>query len=460
MDDFLSTSVVEVADDVRSGRTSAREQAQRALDVIAAKNDQINAFVAVDPDRALAEADAVDARLAKGDDVGPLAGVPIGVKDLENAIGYVTTMGSRLYADGPPATTDSNHVARLRAAGAVVIGKTNTPEFGAVGDTFNDVFGPTLNPHNLERSAGGSSGGSGAAIAAGMVPLATGSDGGGSIRIPSAINGLSGLKPSAGRVPLGGPEASNWLHYSTPGPMARRIADVAYTLDAVIGPHPSDPNSLPRPHESWYQATLGASLPRAVMWSPNLGYGVNDREVETVVRTAVERIASAGTEVIEVEVFDSSPIADWAGLAFLGLAAKVREWVGTPQWELLGEPVRFAAELAMENANEFTVYDSIKTGHRVNYRMAELFERAPLLLCPTMAGQTARPTRSGTVNGQETINWVEYTPPFNMTGHPAGTVLAGSTADGMPVGLQVIAPHLDDVGALSAIAAFEQVLAS
>ena len=458
MSDFRGVSASEVAELVRSGQSSAREQTERALAAIDATNPVLHAFVAVDPARALAEADAVDRRIAAGDDVGPLAGVPIGVKDLEHAVGYVTTYGSALHRHDPPATEDSPLVERLRAAGCVVVGKTNTPEFGWQADTSNEVFATTTNPWNPTRSAGGSSGGSAAALAAGMVPLATGSDGGGSIRIPSAVNGLSGLKPSRGRVPLRGREPSTWLHYSTPGPMAVRIADVALALDVAVGPDPTDLNSLPIPRgESWAAAVEQPGLPKAVLWSPNLGYGVNDREVAAVCRTAVEQIAAAGVEVIETDVFTHDPITSWAALAFIGLRRKLVDVRDTPAWNTVTPGLRRVTDIVAD-ADMFAVYDAIAEGHRLNCRLVELFHRAPLLLCPTVAGQTGPAGGQGTIDGEQSVQWVTYTPPFNMTGSPAASVCAGFTADGMPVGLQVIGPQHADALVLRAVAAFEAVL--
>src|SRR4051794_2119166 len=240
MVDFLSTSAAELAAMVRRKEISSRELVQHALDRIDAVDRAVNSFVEVDGTRALADAAAVDESIAAGGDPGPLAGLPIGVKDLEDAVGFRTTKGSNLCAGRPPATVDSELVARLKGAGCVVVGKTNTPELGHKADTNNLVFGATRNPWDLSRTSGGSSGGSSAAIAAGLVPLATGSDGGGSIRIPSALCGLSGLKPSLGRVPSGGVEPPDWGHLSSKGVMARRISDVALALDSVIGPEQTD----------------------------------------------------------------------------------------------------------------------------------------------------------------------------------------------------------------------------
>ncbi|HEV3365860.1 MAG TPA: amidase, partial [Acidimicrobiales bacterium] len=189
--DFRNESVVGLAHQVRSGQLSATSLVEHALGQIAAHNPTLNAFVAVDPERARASAADVDAKVASGIDPGPLAGIPLGVKDLEDAAGYVTTHGSKAFADGATAASDSPLVARLVAAGCVVVGKTNTPELGWKAVTDNRTFGQTLNPWSLDHTPGGSSGGSAAAIASGMVPLATGSDGGGSIRIPSSCCGLS-----------------------------------------------------------------------------------------------------------------------------------------------------------------------------------------------------------------------------------------------------------------------------
>lgn len=458
MDDFRGTTVAEVAAQVRSGEVTARQQVEKALAAIDATNDTLHAFVAVDADAALAAADDIDRRVAAGEDPGLLTGVPLGVKDLEDAIGYVTTHGSALHRDDPPATKDSVLVGRLRAAGCVVVGKTNTPEFGWQGDTANEIFPDTVNPWGLGRSAGGSSGGSGAALAAGMVPLATSSDGGGSIRIPSAINGLSGLKPSRGRIPVGGPKAPNWVHYSTPAPLARTTADVALALDAAVGPEATDLSSMPfHRGESWHQSLSDIKPPRAVLWSPNLGYGTTDKEVLDVCTAAVERVAAAGVEVIDTDVFDEDPVRPWAAIAFGGLRRLLEEHRGTPAWETITPGLRVVVDLVADDTAA-DVLGALARGHELNYRLVELFHQAPLLLCPTVAGQTAESGKQGTINGAEDVGWVSYTYPFNMTGNPTGSVCAGHTADGMPVGLQIVGPPHGDIAVLRAMAAVEQIL--
>ena len=221
--DFRITTLDDLTRSVRAKEVSARELTEAALTRIERLNPVYNAFIALDGDRALDQAAQIDARIAAGADPGPLAGIPIGVKDLQHATGFRTTFGSALYADAPPDTADDPFIARLRAAGCVILGKTNTPEFGWMGNTTNTLFGPSLNPFDTTRGPGGSSGGASAALAAGMVPLATGSDGGGSIRIPSACCGLAGMKPSLGRVPSGGPNPDNCKRWGEPNAPAETI---------------------------------------------------------------------------------------------------------------------------------------------------------------------------------------------------------------------------------------------
>ena len=260
--DFRTTSLADLARSVRAKEVSARELTQAALDRIETLDPTLQRLRRRGRGAgARTRPPAIDARIADGGDPGPLAGIPLGVKDLQNAVGYRTTYGSALHADDPPATADDPFVARMRAAGCVIVGKTNTPEFGWMGNTTNAIFGPSLNPFDTSRGPGGSSGGASAALAAGMVPLATGSDGGGSIRIPSACCGLSGMKPSLGRVPAGGPNPPGWIDLSTNGPMARRIADVARALDVAVGPDPTDLRALPRPEASWLAALDDPHVP-------------------------------------------------------------------------------------------------------------------------------------------------------------------------------------------------------
>ncbi len=430
-----------------------------SLAAIDRHDGELNCVVARNDEAALAAASAVDARISAGERVGPLAGVPLLVKDLEDAAGLPTSLGSAALgpANLPPAAYDSVQVARLKAAGAVVVGKVNTPELGFTARTHNLRFGETKNPWDLSRSPGGSSGASAAALAAGLVPLATGSDGGGSIRIPAALCGLSGFKPSLGRVPHGGSEPPAWHHLDCRGPMARTTRSIAIALDAVIGPDPSDLRSLPLPEASWSGAAAQPGLPIRIAWSPTLGYAPVDSEVLDVCTTAVKRIAEMAVEVEEVDVvFDADPIFSWLSLT----NAYNRRTLS---------PVEGAARTTIDpdllTLLEFTAADTVvdlvraeDECHRLNLRLVELFRRSRLLLCPTTAAVAPLLGGGGSINGAEDPNWVRFTYPFNMTRSPGGTVCVGYTQAGLPVGLQIVGPQHGDLVVLRAMAAIEDAL--
>ena len=459
--DFRREDIEDLAARVRSGQLSSRELTEHALDRIDATNHEVGAFVAVDGERALAEAAAIDARVAAGEELGPLAGVPIGVKDTEDAIGFRTTKGSLLFAEADAATADSVLVSRLRQAGCVVVGKVNTPELAWKADTDNRIFGRTGNPWSLDRSAGGSSGGSAAAVAAGMVPMATGSDGGGSLRIPGSLCGLTTMKPSLGRVPAGGPTPPGWADLSSKGVLVHTAKESAYVLDAVIGPDPTDLRALPMPDESWRDAVENLHAPRRVVWSPTLGYAVVDPEIRAICEDAVRQLEARGTEVIVIDdVFDEDPAIPWLMLSLTANLRVVEQAIaaGHGSWDDLDPALRSMLEWAKDTAGPTTALESSDTAHLLNVKLVELFHEAPLLLTPTVAGHTPIGSGYGTVNGTEDVAWVRFTYPFNLTRSPAGTVCAGFTGDGLPVGLQVVGPQHADVAVLRLLAVLEETL--
>jgi len=457
--DFRTTSIAELAESVRSKRISARELTTAALERITALDPTYNAFVAVDGERALADAAVIDAVTAKGGDPGLLAGIPLAVKDNHDAQGYRTTFGAPVLGDAPAATADSPFVARLKGAGCVVVGKTNLPEFAWSGNTTNALFGPTANPFNTAHGPGGSSGGGAAAVAAGMVPLATGSDGGGSIRIPSACCGLSGMKPSLGRVPGGGPTGPGWLDLSTNGPMARRIADVVTALDVSLGPDPTDLRALPRPEASWLAAMDDPHVPARVIWAPTLGYATIDAEVLAICTSAVETLESLGADVTVVDtVFESDPVPDFLTLMGVCQLRTMRPFMGHPRWDDIDPVLRAIIDAAQSTTAEHLVqiFDRF---HLMNLALVDLFHEARILITPTCSG-LAPPIGTGQseVNGVMTPSWVQTTYPFNMTRSPAATVCAGLSANGLPVGLQLIGPQHGDLVVLRTAAALEQAL--
>ena len=443
-------SVVELAEDVRAGRRAAGEVVEDCLARIRA-DDRLNAFVHVDADAARAAAEAIDAAVARGEGerLGPLAGVPFGVKDLEDCAGMPTSHGSLLFKDAPPAEADSEHVARLRRAGAIPVGKTAAPEFGTLQYTFTKAWGVTRNPWNPERTPGGSSGGTAAAVAAGLVPFGTASDGGGSTRIPAAFSGLVGFKPSHGRIPHPDADPSQTACY---GALTTTVADSARHLDVTAGPHDTDRLSLPPPPVRYEEVieTLPTEHLR-VGWSADLGFAPVEPEVAELARAAAADLAvAAGVELHDVEVRLTDPVATWlsAGALSLWLSIEEREhWPGRA-----GDLTPYV-RAALEATHDRPLRTLVK-GHRRRLQlqadMAALFEQVDVLMTPTTA-VTAFPAEGPPPS---TIAGVEVSPamsvPFtmlaNLCWNPAVSVPAGLASDGLPVGLQIIGRrHHDEV---------------
>jgi len=448
----------QTADRVRCKEISAREATLDAIARVDALNPALNAFVYIDREGALRLADAVDAAIARGLDPGPLAGVPIGVKDLEPVAGMPHTSGSKAYATNV-ATYDSVQVTRLKDAGAVILGKTNTPEFGYKGFTENRLFGPTRNPWNPAKTPGGSSGGSTAAVTAGMVSLCTASDGGGSIRIPAAFSGCYGIKPSAGRIPRGDQSAPTWGTHSIRGPVSRTVRDSARYLDVAAGPHPNDLDALDGP-SGGYEAAVLAPPPRLrkVAWSPDLGYAIVDREVRRLAAAAAMALAKAlGAELVEAGPGFADPRAAWYVIAAPGDARLLDIMTEEQRSQLEPGFVAFS-----EQARAITgvqIAHALEERHQLNRQMTTFFEKYDLLLTPTVActAFAAEGPPPSVIDGKQVNGggYMPFTPPFNLTGHPVASVPAGLAGDGLPVGLQVVGPRHADALVLAASAAFE-----
>ena len=309
-----------IADAVRTGRLSAAEVAEAAIARMELTEPDLHAFCTPAPDLARSTAAAIDAQIAAGEDPGPLAGVPVGIKDLVATKDLVTAMGSVIYKDFIP-EDDDIVVERLKAAGAVILGKTNVPEFGYSGVGHNPVFETTRNPWNLDMTPGGSSAGSGASVAAGVTPFAIGSDGGGSVRIPSAHCGLVGIKASMGRVPLWPgcrderyPGVSSWESLEHIGPMARSVADAVRMLSVIAGPDMRDRRTIPQEFD-WMEALTGDLPKLKVAFSEDFGYLAVDPEVRRVVREAAQVFESElGFDVVEADPGWEDPADDFWGL--------------------------------------------------------------------------------------------------------------------------------------------------
>jgi aspartyl-tRNA(Asn)/glutamyl-tRNA(Gln) amidotransferase subunit A len=458
--DFRDYSISELVNKVKSKEMSAREMTQAALSNIETQDKAINAFCALNAEAAIAQADAIDARLAAGEDPGALAGIPIGIKDLEDAKGFVTTFGSALHTDDEPAVEDSVLVGRLRDAGCVILGKTNTPEFGHKGKTDNVPFGVTKNPWNLEYSPGGSSGGSAAALAAGMIPLATGSDGGGSIRIPSALCGLSGIKTSQGRIPNGGknPPGSGLL--TVKGPMTRTTLDTALALDVAVGDHATDIFAQEGDGADWASQLTNAALPEKVIWSPTMGFATLDKEILAICEKAVEKLQAAGVTIIENDkIWDEDPVASWMVFWASARARAQQHLMNTPDWPKVDPVLQRMIEIGATKMTGAAYASAIDACHHLNYQLETAFKDAPLIVTPATCGQPPKLDGDGTINGEQTPGWVAFTMGINMTRNPAGVVPAGLSESGLPVALQIIGRQRDDVGVLKAMHTFEPLLA-
>lgn len=440
--------VVTAAGLIRRGEISARELVADCLQRVAEGNDALNAFVHVDAEGALAAADRVDAARARGDDLGALAGVPFGVKDLEHCAGMPTTRGSRWFAHAGPAAHDDIHVARLRAAGAIPIGKTATPEFGAWGYTASPLLGVTRNPWNVERTPGGSSGGTAAAVSAGMIPFGTASDGGGSIRGPGSSCGLPGLKPTYGRVPTFGVTrmAQNAVNFA----LATTVTDTALLLDVVAGPDARDRTSLPPPGVRYLDAIEHADVAglRAT-WSADLGFVVVDPEVATITARAAEtltRAAKLHATDLDIRLDDYIRV-----YAFMEGAD---QFVDLPdRWQDRLDELDPLVVDGWRQARGVTLpqFATVERERReLELRVAEIFESTDVLLtptnaCPPFAAGGPMPTE---IAGRRCHmgHAALLTMLANLLNLPAITLPAGLTADGLPIGLMVTAPrHREDI---------------
>jgi aspartyl-tRNA(Asn)/glutamyl-tRNA(Gln) amidotransferase subunit A len=434
--------VVELADSVRRGERKATELLDEALERIAAGNERLNAFVHLDEGIARAAASAVDTAVARGEDPGPLAGVPLGVKDLHDCAGMPTSHGSLWFKGGPPAERDDVDVARLRGAGAVPVGKTAAPEFGILNFARTKAWGVTRNPWNPERTPGGSSSGSAAAVAAGIIPLATASDGGGSIRIPAAFCGLVGHKPSHGRVPHPGPMHSQT---SVVGVVATTVADAARCLDVQAGPDERDRLSLPpsgvRYEEEIERLDVGGLRAR---WSLDLGFVEHvDPEVAELSRAAAETLAEAAGLVLDdepVHLADATRVWMSSGV----LSSWTEEGVGE-RWPSRAEELMPYTRQGFETSQGITA-ERIGRMHRRRYEfelsVSALFDEIDVLLLPSTAVPAfaaAGPPPGGAMS-------TPFTMLANLCWNPATQIPAGLTSDGLPVGVQVVARrHRDDI---------------
>jgi amidase len=453
-DELCFLSAVELASRIRSKKVSAREVMEAHLARIERVNPQLNAIVTLVADRAMADAARADEALARGRTVGRLHGLPIAHKDLVETAGIRTTHGSPFFRDNVP-THDALIVTRIRAAGAITIGKTNTPEFGAGSQTFNTVFGATKNPYDVTKTCGGSSGGAAVSLAARLLPIADGSDTGGSLRNPAAFCNVVGFRPSPGRVSRG---SGSWSPLSVSGPMGRTVADAALLLSAIAGPDPRDPLSIAEDGARFAGRLDGSVKGKRVAWWRGLGGIPFEPEIRRVVNENRKVFEALGCIVEEAE-------PDFAGVdeafptlrhtsyhtSYAALARQRPEWIkDTIKWEIAEAERQTGADIGRAQARQAKMFeDSSHFFERFDYFVLPVTQVAPFDV------NTPYPTQIDGVSMKTYIDWMRSCWYVTFMASPAISVPAGFTSSGLPVGLQIVGRSRDDWGVLRMAHAFE-----
>ena len=414
---------------------------------------QINAFVNRTPEQALAAAREAERAIAAGEG-GAIAGLPVSVKDLVPVAGVPWTFGSRPFADNV-VDFDAPSVERIRQAGGCIIGKSTTSEFGCKAVCDSPLSGITRNPWDLMKTSGGSSGGAGASVAAGLTPFALGTDGGGSVRIPSALCGLFGIKAQFGRVPIFPVSAAPTLAHV--GSIARTVRDAALLLGVMAGHDRRDAFGVAEPTPDFLAACDAGVEGLRIAWSPTLGYAQPEPEVAALCEAAAKRFEALGCTVELVEdALGADPVELWMAEFYGGIGTKLKDLMAERPDEL--DPAVVATLSAGLDRSMVEYFTQVFARYDFREQMRQLFERYDLLLSPTLpcaAFDVGHDTPPG-LEARNIVSWVYYTYPFNLTGQPAASIPAGFTASGLPVGLQMVAGINREVDILRAAAAFEE----
>jgi aspartyl-tRNA(Asn)/glutamyl-tRNA(Gln) amidotransferase subunit A len=454
--DLSMLGAAELVAGFRAGRFTPAEATRAALDAIAEYNSPVNAFMLVDEEVALAmAADSTD-RYAAGTTLGPADGIPVSIKDMFLTKGWPTLRGSTLNDAAGPWQEDAPAVARLRESGTVFLGKTTTPEFAWKGVTDSERHGITGNPWGAHLTSGGSSGGSATAVGLGMGTWSVGTDGGGSVRIPASFTGTVAFKPTYGLIPMYPSSPYGTLAHA--GPMTRTVGDAAMMLDILARPDSRDWSALPTPDRSFLDGLDGGVDGLSIAFSPDLGFGTNDPEVDAAVRRAVQVLADAGARVEEVDLGLSDPVDAFHVLWFTG-AAKVLEPYGDGALDRVDPGLAAAiTELGLTpTASDYL--DAMAVRMSLGRRFGALHETHDVLICPTMpiaAFPAGQPSPDGW-SSQLWTSWTPYTYPFNMTQQPALSMPCGLTGDRRPIGLQIVGPRHGDRAVLRVGRAYERL---
>ncbi|WP_138418759.1 amidase [Aquibacillus sediminis] len=455
-DTFISAR--DLANAIQQRKISVREIMEKYLEQIAAINPSVNAIVSLDSDRALMEADYADEKIAAGVNMGPLYGLPIAIKDMHNAKGFLTTSGSLALQDNI-ATEDDLIVQRLKKAGAIVIGKTNVPEFGAGAHTFNEVFGATKNPYNLDHTAGGSSGGAAVAVACGMLPFADGSDMGGSCRFPAAFNNVVGMRTSPGRIPTY-PKPALFSTLSVQGPIARSVEDAAYMMSVIAGPDDRSPISLQDPGEIFLEPLEKDLTGLRVAWTADFGGKIPvDPAIKANMEEQIQIFTDLGCDIVEDypdlthanEVFDT--LRAWEMEMSYGTLFDQFKEVMKPSfaWNVkkgrdllgidIGKAERLRNQLYHRTRTFFDKYDAFLL---------------PVSQLPPFDVHLEYPKQINGVQMETYIDWMRSCYYISVLGNPALSVPSGFTSDGLPMGLQIVGPHRADFEVLQIGYQYEQ----
>ena len=455
--DLAYSSAADLREMLHSKKLSPVELTELYLRRIEALNPRLNAFLTVTGDHAMESARQAETAIARGER-GPLLGMPIAIKDLEATKGIRTTFGSLVFQDHVP-DRDAVGVARVRAAGAVILGKTNTPEFGPSGTTTNKLGDACRNPWDTQRTPGGSSGGSASAVAAGLAPIAIGSDGAGSIRIPASLCGIYGIKPTQGRVPsVGSPDRPTPHLTAQSGPITRYVADAAALLQVMSGRDPGDPTSLRETPPNFSAGLEQGARGLQLAWSADMGYGAVDEEVLQSATAAAYLFQELGATVQDTNLRLDPPMPAYLDISRPSMVAAYQGVLDDHRDQLMDY-----VNQALDHGENTTGADFSRAMRAVEVmcsQLDDLLDEYDLLLTPTM-GMVAPPVGQPptSVGGKEVHpQWIfpNLTVAFNLTGQPAATVPCGFSSDGLPIGLHIIGRRGDEATVLRLSAAFEQ----
>jgi Asp-tRNA(Asn)/Glu-tRNA(Gln) amidotransferase A subunit family amidase len=451
-DDFTFMTALEMRRLIRTRQVSPVEIVESTLRRIEASQPSLNAFVTLTPDLAMAAAREAEKSVMAGEDTGPITGLPLSIKDLTAVKGVRFTSGSRTLADFV-APADAPASERVKAHGGAIVGKTTTTEFGCKGSSNSPLTGETRNPWNLAKTTGGSSAGAGASVAAGLTPFALGTDGGGSIRIPSSFCGLFGIKAHFGRVPVFPVAATPTLAHV--GPLARTVRDAALLLGAISGFDARDPAGVAADVPDYLGACDRPAKGMRIAWSPTLGYARPTREVAEIAGKAAQAFETLGCRVELVDKVFDDPIELWMAEFYAGVGTRLEKTL-KEQRHLLDPAVAEVLDKALDSPIE-QYYGRVFARYEFREKVRQFFDRYDLLMTPTtptVAFDLGRDVPAE-LEGANIVSWVAYTYPINLCGFPAASVPCGFTAAGLPVGLHVVGRPLGETDIFRAAAAFE-----